>query len=80
MTVDAMEFIRRFLQHVLPVGLMKIRQYGFLSGSSKTQLIKVKELTCVSYEVLSGVVVEGKKNQRYAEIQNVRPAALNCSG
>jgi hypothetical protein len=30
MTVDAMEFIRRFLQHVLPRGLQKVRHYGFL--------------------------------------------------
>lgn len=32
MTVDASEFIRRFLQHVLPTGFVKIRHYGFLSN------------------------------------------------
>jgi hypothetical protein len=30
-TVPAIEFIRRFLQHVLPTGFMKIRYYGFMS-------------------------------------------------
>jgi hypothetical protein len=30
MTVDADEFIRRFLLHVLPKGFMKIRYFGFL--------------------------------------------------
>ena len=30
-TLDAMEFIRRFLQHVLPTGFMKVRYYGFMS-------------------------------------------------
>jgi len=59
MTVDAMEFIRRFLQHVLPVGFMKIRHYGFLSGSAKTSLAKVRELICVLHEIVSGVVIEG---------------------
>jgi hypothetical protein len=29
-----MEFIRRFLQHVLPSGFMKIRYYGFMHPSS----------------------------------------------
>ena len=29
MTLDAMEFIRRFLLHVLPSGFQKIRYYGF---------------------------------------------------
>ena len=30
MTLQAAEFIRRFLQHVLPKGLLRIRHYGFL--------------------------------------------------
>jgi hypothetical protein len=32
MTLDADEFIRRFLLHVLPNGLMRIRHYGFLAN------------------------------------------------
>jgi hypothetical protein len=31
MTLEADEFIRRFLLHVLPAGLQRIRHYGFLS-------------------------------------------------
>jgi hypothetical protein len=34
-TLDADEFIRRFLLHVLPKGLMKIRYFGFLSHTNK---------------------------------------------
>jgi hypothetical protein len=29
MTLTADEFIRRFLQHVLPTGFQKVRHYGF---------------------------------------------------
>lgn len=32
MTLEAVEFIRRFLQHVLPKGFVRIRHYGFLSN------------------------------------------------
>jgi len=32
MTVAADEFIRRFLQHSLPIGLQRIRYYGFLAN------------------------------------------------
>ena len=32
MVIDAMEFIRRFLLHVLPSGFMRIRHYGFLGN------------------------------------------------
>ena len=34
MSLEVMEFIRRYLQHVLPCGFMKIRYYGFLSSGS----------------------------------------------
>ena len=32
MTVSAEEFLRRFLQHVLPCGFQKVRHYGFASA------------------------------------------------
>jgi len=32
MTLEAVEFMRRFLQHVLPQGFVRIRQYGFLAN------------------------------------------------
>jgi hypothetical protein len=35
MTLDAAEFIRRFLLHVLPHGFVKIRHFGFLSNRNR---------------------------------------------
>jgi hypothetical protein len=35
MTLDAHEFIRRFLLHVLPDGFMRIRHFGFLANRIK---------------------------------------------
>jgi hypothetical protein len=32
LTLSALEFVRRFLLHVLPMGLMRIRHYGILSN------------------------------------------------
>lgn len=37
MTLDAAEFIRRFLLHVLPDGFMRIRAFGFLANRCKKQ-------------------------------------------
>jgi hypothetical protein len=34
-TLDAVEFIRRFLLHILPDGFVKIRHYGILSNRSR---------------------------------------------
>ena len=42
MTVRAEEFIRRFLQHVLPTGVHKIRYYGLWSPSHRKDLSKVQ--------------------------------------
>jgi hypothetical protein len=39
MTLDAHEFIRRFLLHVLPKGLIKIRYFGFLAHTNKKEEI-----------------------------------------
>jgi predicted Zn-ribbon and HTH transcriptional regulator len=38
-TLDAHEFIRRFLLHVLPDGFMRIRHFGFLANRSKKQML-----------------------------------------
>ena len=40
MTLDAGEFIRRFLLHVLPEGFVKIRHFGFLSNRNRTACLK----------------------------------------
>jgi len=44
LTLDPLEFIRRFLQHVLPKGFMKVRYYGFLSPTAKVPLEDIKVL------------------------------------
>ena len=42
MTLKAHEFIRRFLQHVLPRGVHKIRYYGLWSPANREHLYKIK--------------------------------------
>jgi len=41
MTLDAVEFIQRFLQHVLPTGFVKIRYYGIFAHVLKQKLLAV---------------------------------------
>ena len=36
MTLTAMEFLRRFVQHVLPRGFVRIRQFGYLASTCRT--------------------------------------------
>ena len=39
LTLDAVDFLRRFLLHVMPRGFMKIRHYGFLANSVRRESI-----------------------------------------
>ncbi len=41
MTLHAHEFIRRFLLHVLPKGLMRIRHYGFLANACRRRKLAI---------------------------------------
>ncbi len=41
MTLQPAEFIRRFLQHVLPDGFMRIRSFGFLGNAAKKKKIPI---------------------------------------
>jgi Putative transposase/Transposase zinc-binding domain len=41
MTLDALEFIRRFLLHVLPSGFVKIRHFGFLSNRNRRSALSL---------------------------------------
>ena len=45
MTLPTHEFIRRFLTHVLPKGLHRIRHYGlFANGNRAANIARVREL------------------------------------
>jgi hypothetical protein len=41
MTLEALEFIRRFLLHVLPSGFVKIRHFGFFANRNRSQALAV---------------------------------------
>jgi hypothetical protein len=44
LALEVMEFIRRFLQHVLPTGFMKVRYYGFMNPNCKLPLDHIRSL------------------------------------
>ena len=44
MKLSGEEFLRRFLQHVLPRGLMRVRHFGWLSPAAKNRYARVRGL------------------------------------
>jgi hypothetical protein len=57
MTLDAAEFIRRFLLHILPSGFVRIRQFGFLANRvRKEKLVLCRKLLFTSAIGITGCV------------------------
>jgi hypothetical protein len=55
MTLQAAEFIRRFLLHVLPRGFVKIRHFGFLANRGRADNIRLcRTLLCPASSDLAG--------------------------
>ena len=52
LTLEIFEFMRRFLQHVLPKGFVKVRHFRFLCPNFSVRLQRIRELICSLYEIL----------------------------
>ena len=76
MTVDALEFIRRFLQHVLPRGFQKIRHYGFLGANSALSVEAVRWLVTVQNGALYQLLALVTATQAPAPV----PRCAACGG
>lgn len=72
LALDVMEFMRRFLQHVLPAGFMKVRYYGFLHPASSVPLDKIAALI----EIAFGFQIVTPKTV----LQPVEPIICSCCG
>jgi putative transposase len=69
-----MEFMRRFLEHVLPTGFMKVRYYGFLNPASKVPVEDIKALIELAYGFkVTTAEAEPKPPQLY-------PTCGSCGG
>jgi hypothetical protein len=56
LTLSAEEFLRRFVQHVLPKGFMKIRHYGLLSSRQRQQRLQQARRLLLAELVLRATV------------------------
>jgi Putative transposase len=76
MTLDPPEFLRRFLQHVLPTGFQKVRHYGFLSPNSRVSLDMVRWLIALYQKAV--FVLRGQVPHEAAAGPRIRCA--HCGG
>ena len=58
MKLDALEFIRRFMLHILPQGFRKIRHFGILASRDKSARISLcRKLTATSFPLIPAVSI-----------------------
>ena len=67
-TVSAHEFMRRFLQHVLPSGFQKVRYYGFMSSVAKKMFEKIKQQLGVKHHEINLDKIDSYKPKRAVDI------------
>ncbi len=73
-TLPTEEFIRRFSQHVLPKGFVKVRYYGFLASGCRQQLAA---LPLTSPHLPKWVMEMSKMSHKARQISQP-PAASSC--
>jgi len=74
MSLEALEFIRRYLQHVLPTGFMKIRYYGFLGSGSSLTLDDVR----AAIEIALDYFIDTERQP--ATKEKISPYCQHCKG
>lgn len=68
-TLDGMEFIRRFSMHILPKNFVRIRHYGILSSTSKKVTLPI-----IKGQINQPVLVK----QKVRVLQNYNPKICPC--
>jgi len=72
MRLDAQEFVRRFLLHVLPSGLQRIRHYGLLANRNRAaNLTRCRELLEVPAPAPAALVEGEDYRDRYLRLTGV---------
>jgi hypothetical protein len=74
MSLDVLEFIRRFLQHVLPSGFMKVRHYGFMHHSCK---IPIRDIRTFVHQQSQ---TEGQETETFTDVKAEQLYCPDCGG
>jgi len=75
MTLEAVEFIRRFLLHVLPSGFVHIRHFGFLANRNRKESLAL----CRSLLTAGQTVAEpGAGSSSDCDSTTVEPVSHQC--
>jgi Putative transposase/Transposase zinc-binding domain len=78
MTLGVQEFTRRFLLHVLPRGLVRIRYYGFLANCCRAEKLKLCRRLLSAGKTELGSVGEVQQTGAESDPETARTACPSC--
>jgi len=82
MTLEAAEFIRRFLLHILPRGFVRIRQFGFLANrvrKEKLALCRKRLGAPVIATAIAGVEAKERRRCTVCKIGHMIRIGMHCA-
>ena len=68
MTITGIEFIRRFLLHVLPKYFTKIKHYGLLANRNKTAIINLCRIL-IGQKIFSNFLTSKERKRTLIELK-----------
>jgi hypothetical protein len=78
MTLDAQEFARRFLLHVLPRGLVRIRYYGFLANCCRAEKLGLCRRLLSAEKAEQESVTEVQKDDDQSGLSTAHATCPSC--
>ena len=79
MTLSAMEFLRRFVQHILPRGFVRIRQSGFLANTCRVARVALARTLLATPAAAAtsthatAAVTTGRRRARHGRVRGAAP-------
>jgi hypothetical protein len=81
MTLSAAEFLRRFVQHVLPKGFVKLRHYGLLANRERDERLRGCRRLLLTVQVADAVSAAAAAADPAARVAPAaRPICPQCGG
>jgi hypothetical protein len=78
MTLDVYEFARRFLLHVLPRGLVRIRYYGFLANCCRAEKLNLCRRLLSAEKIEPGSAGEAQQNGAQSDLSIAHTTCPSC--
>jgi len=77
-TLNVMDFISRFMQHILPSGFMKVRHYGFMNANCAVTIRELRHMVVACLKDLALLLRDEPQKQKHSYATWQGPFCSGC--